>query len=120
MANKRAFKKYVDALGAAVMDEMIAVYYNVDGADQDKIAKAMNQALAAIGKARSNANVFFDRGVKAFENREEYNKAKKQFFRSLFDKVYTELTEEMNQALKEFNEALPAEVKAQNKAAANA
>ncbi len=27
MANKREFKKYVDAIGASVIDEMIAAYY---------------------------------------------------------------------------------------------
>lgn len=118
MANKREFKKYVDALGASIIDEMISTYYNVENADRDKIAEAMEATLGAIGKAKNNANVFFDKGEKAFENAEEYSKAKKAFFKALFDKINTEFSEEINAALKIFNAALPAEEKARNKAAA--
>ena len=119
MANKREFKKYADALGASIIDEMISAYYNVEGADRDKIAEAMETVLGAIGKAKNDTNVTFDRGVKAFEGIEEYAKAKKAFFRSLFDKIETEFGEEVNEALKLFNAALPAEEKARNKEFAN-
>lgn len=120
MANKREFKKNADALGASIIDEMISAYYNVKGADRDKIAQAMETVLGAVGKARDNANVTFDRGVSAFGSIEEYAKAKKAFFRSLFDKIETEFSEEVNQSLKLFNAALPAEEKARNKEYANA
>ncbi len=50
MANKREFKKYVDAIGASVIDEMIAAYYNVEKSDKDKIAEAMQKVLCAIGR----------------------------------------------------------------------
>lgn len=120
MANKREFKKYADALGASVIDEMVSAYHNVEGADREKIADSMKMVLGAIGKAKSNSNVFFDKGVKAFGNVEEYAKAKRAFFRALFDKIETEFGEEVNAALKEFNAALPAEEKARNKEAAQA
>lgn len=118
MANKRDFKKYADALGASVIDEMVSAYYNVKDADKDKITESMKMVLGAIGKAKNNANVFFDRGPKAFENLKEYSKTKKAFFKSLFDKIETEFSEEVNAALKVFNAALPEEEKARNKAAA--
>lgn len=115
MANKRDFKKYADALGASLIDEMIIAYYNCEGANRDQIAKAMETALGAIGKAKNNSNITFDRGVKAFETKEEYSKTKRAFFRSLFDKIHTEFSEEINESLKLFNAAIPAEVKAANK-----
>lgn len=117
MANKREFKKYVDILGASVIDEMIAAYYNVKGADRDKISQAIETALGAIGKAKNNANVYFDKGTKAFASIEEYSKAKKAFFVTLFNKIETDFNEDINKALKLFNEALPAEEKARNKEA---
>lgn len=120
MANKREFKKLVDYLGSNVIDEMISSYYNVKGADRDKIAQAMELTLGAVGKAKSNANVYFDRGMKGFETKEDYTKAKKEFFVALFSKIETEFNEEINQALKLFNEALPADVKERNKQIANA
>ena len=71
MANKREFKKYVDAIGASVIDEMIAAYYNVEKADKDKIAEAMQKVLCAIGRAKNNSNVTFDRGEKAFGDKKK-------------------------------------------------
>lgn len=117
--NKREFKKYADALGASVIDEMTAAYYNVAGIDRDKVAQAIEVTLGAVGKARSNANVTFDRGPKAFESPAEYTKARTLFYRNLFDKVETEFSEEINQALKLFNAAYPAEEKERNKQYAN-
>lgn len=119
MPNKREFKKYADALGASVIDEMISSYYNDKGVDKDKIAEAMQMVLGAIGKAKCNANVTFDKGARAFEDKKAYCKAKKEFFQSLFDKIETEFGEEVNQALHVFNDALPADVKARNKEVAN-
>lgn len=118
MINKREFKKYADALGASVIDEMISAYHNVEGADQEKIAQAIQMTLGAIGKAKNNANIFFDKGARAFADAKEYGKAKRQFFRALFDKIETEFAEEINGALKVFNSALPAAAKEQNKEAA--
>lgn len=120
MANKREFKKYVDALGASVIDEMVSAFYNVKGADKDKISKAIEMTLGAIGKAKNNANVFFDKGTRAFDSVEEYSKAKKDFFRSLFNKIETEFSDDVNAALKLFNEALPEDEKARNKEIASA
>lgn len=117
MANKREFKKYVDALAAAACDEMMYSFYSVEGADKDAISKAMEKVLLAANKARMNANIFFDRGAKAFADRKEYTKAKENFFKALFEKVSTEFSEEVDAALKDFNAALPAEEKEKNKAA---
>lgn len=120
MANKREFKKYVDAIGASVIDEMIAAYYNVEKADKDKIAEAMQKVLCAIGRAKNNSNVTFDCGEKAFGDKKEYVTAKKNFYKSLFDKIFTEFDEETGAALKEFNAAIPEEVKMMNKESVNA
>lgn len=120
MPNKRVFKKDVDALGASVIDEMVSAYYNVKDVDRDKISQAIEKVLFAIGKAKNNANVYFDKGVSAFESVEEYSKAKKSFFKTLFNKIEKEFGEDVNAALKLFNAALPAEEKKRNKAYAAA
>lgn len=117
MANKREFKKSVEALGATICEEMMATYYNVENADRDAIAKSIEKVLVAVTRAKDNANVSFDRGVKAFESKEEYAKTKAKFFKALFVKVNEELAQEINDALNVFNKALPEEIKQQNKAA---
>jgi len=118
MANKRAFKKYAEALGATICEEMMMVYYNVEGADQDKIAKAIEKVLGTTSAAKSNANITFDKGVRAFENYKEYSEAKKSFFRAMFNKISVDFSQQIDEALKLFNSAVPAAAKESNKAAA--
>lgn len=111
MANKREFKKYVEAIGASACEAMMETYYNVEGADKAAIEKAMGQVLGAVGAARAHANVFFDKGHKAFENPAEYSKAKAEFFKKLFVKINDDFAKELDAALKVFNAAIPANVK---------
>ena len=114
MENKREFKKSVEAVGASVVEQMMFVYYNVKGVDKDAIERSIARVLGATAAAKSNANVFFDKGSKAFENRLDYTKAKRQFFKALFKKISGEFSAEVNGALSEFNAALPEDVKKQN------
>lgn len=117
MANKREFKKYVEAVGASACNEMMDAFYSVKGIDKEAVSKAIEQVLGATAAARSNANVFFDKGVKAFANKKEYGKAKEEFFVKLFNRINSDFTQELDEALKLFNSAVPQNVKDQNKAA---
>lgn len=117
MANKRDFKKSVEAIGASICNDMMITYYNVDGVDRNAIAGAIEKVLVATAKAKDNANIFFDRGPRAFDDVKDYLKEKKNFFRSLFNKIDSEFAEEIEVALKEYNAAIPADVKAKNKEA---
>lgn len=115
MSNKREFKKYVEAVGASACDAMMTTYYNVENADKNTIAKAIEKTLCAVAAARSNANVTFDKGVKAFESLKDYSVAKKAFYKKLFEKVSADFTSQLDDALKVFNSAIPKEVKDENK-----
>lgn len=117
MANKRDFKKYAEAVGASAIEAMTATYYNVEGADKDAIAKAIEQVLGAVGAAQSHANVFFDKGRKAFDSDKEYAKAKADFFKALFNKINSDFSAEIDAALKTFNAAIPQKAKEENKQA---
>lgn len=117
MANKREFKKYVDALGASIISEIAIAYENVEGADKDGLQNAYTTVLGAVFNAKSNANLFFDRGRKGFAEAAEYKKAKDQFFRSLFNKIEKDFSDQVNEGLKLFNAALPASEKEANKEA---
>lgn len=119
MANKRDFKKYVESVGDSACACMVEVFDNVDNVDKEGVAKAVEKVLVAVSTAKSNADVVFDRGIKAFPNISEYLKAKKIFFRSLFKKVTEDFYNEIDEALKLFNASVPDSVKEENKAAAN-
>lgn len=121
MANKREFKKYVEAVGASACNEMMDAFYTVEGADKDAISKAIEQVLCAVAAARSNSNIFFDKGVKAFPDKQAYSKEKAAFFNKLFSKITDDFTSQLDAALKVFNGAIPEEAKTRNKeAVANA
>lgn len=117
--NKRDFKKYVEAVGDSACAQMADIYDTVENINKEKVADAVEKVIAAVAAAKSNADITFDKGVKAFENLKEYSKAKKSFFRQLFKKIYDDFYTELDAALKDFNSAIPEEVKKENKAAAN-
>ncbi len=119
MANKREFKKNAELLGSDLCENMMVAWYNVEGADKKAISEAIGKILAGVENARSRSNIFFDRGAKSFENRKEYSKAKAEFFKKLFDKIIGEFNDVVTDALKQYNAALPQEVKDANKEAAN-
>lgn len=117
--NKRDFKKYVESLGDSACASMAEVYDSTDKIDKSKVADAVEKVIAAVAAAKSNADITFDKGVKAFDgNLKEYSKAKKAFFRQLFNKINDDFYKELDDAVKLFNEAIPEDLKAENKAAA--
>lgn len=113
--NKQDFKKCIETAGASICNEMMAVYYNVSDVDRDKIASAVAKVLRATAIAKSNANIYFERGSKGFSDMKEYKKAKREFFKKLFAKNTEDFNTSISAALKEFNEAVPQSVKDANK-----
>lgn len=116
MGNKRDFKKGVQAVGDSVCAEMVDIFDSVENANKEEIAKAVEKVICAVAAAKSNADVTFDKGVKAFSSIQEYGKAKKAFFRQLFKKITDDFYNDLDEALKIFNAAVPEEVKEENKA----
>ena len=116
--NKRDFKKYVESVGDSACASMVDVFETVENVDKVKVTNAIEKVLGAVAAAKANADVTFDKGVKAFDNVVAYSKAKKDFYRQLFKKIYDDFYKDLDEAVKEFNDAVPAEVKEENKAAA--
>ena len=116
MANKREFKKIVEYVGDSTCGTMAEVYDTVESADKDIIAKSVEKVLCAVAAAKSNADITFDKGVKAFDSLKEYSKAKKSFYRQLFKKIIDDFNKEIEEAVNLFNTAIPQDVKEGNKA----
>ena len=107
MANKREFKKSVDALSSALVDEMMASYYNVKEADRDKISQAIAKIVSAMGKAKKDTNKLFGKGVKEFESIAAYNSAKSQHTKEKYKHAIAEYNNALGEALKAYNEGMP-------------
>lgn len=107
MANKREFKKSVDALSAAIADEMMASYYNVKDANREKIAEAITKIVSAVAKAKEQSNKLFKKGVKEFESLAAYNKAKAAHTKEMYAKAIADYNDALAEALKAYNEGMP-------------
>lgn len=118
MANKREFKKSVEALSAALVDEMMISYYNVKDVDRQKISDAVATIITALEKAKVDTAVQFDKKTKDFENLAGYLKAKKEFSKEKYDKAIEAYNNALADALKAYNEAMPQAEKEANKKAA--
>ncbi|MCH5234298.1 MAG: hypothetical protein J1E16_03320 [Muribaculaceae bacterium] len=114
--NKRDYKKYVESVGDSALASMVDIAESYDNVDKAKVTDAVQKVISAVAAAKSNADVTFDKGVKAFDNIVAYSKAKKAFFKQLFNKINENFFKELDEAVKEFNSAVPEEVKAENKA----
>lgn len=107
MANKRDFKKSLEALSSALVDEMMASYYNEKNADREKISQAITKIVGAMGKARKDTSKLFGKGVKEFENVAAYNKAKAAHTKEKYDAAIANYNEALGEALKAYNEGMP-------------
>lgn len=114
------FKKAVCAVGDAVCEEIMINYYNTPGIDKALVEQSLGKVINATEEAICDSNGYFDKCTKDFGFAGEYNKAKKAHFKAQFSKIQKDLSAKLEEALKDFNAAIPAEVKAQNKAAINA
>ena len=47
MANKREFKKYVNVVSTSLVEDMMSVYYSINGVDPEKIDDAIISVLKA-------------------------------------------------------------------------
>lgn len=114
MANKKEFKKYVTRLSSAICQDMMTAYYNIDGVNYDKIDDAVIKVLQATEIAIIHANVKFDKSASAFENDYIYNKEKRSYYRKLYKKINSEYSQSLKEAIHQFNESMPKDMKDAN------
>lgn len=115
MANKRILKKSIDDLGNSIINEMAITFYNIEGADKDLISQAISKVLEAMNTAHCKTCVHFDKKRRDFNSEKEYYVAKKAFNKKNYDELIADFNEKIEEALKNFNEAIPAEEKEANK-----
>lgn len=103
--NKREFKKAITSLGSSICVQMFIIASTKKDIDNDKINECIDRVWSAQVRAKQNANIFFGRPAKDFENPHLYRVAKDQFYTKLFDKINAEFGAQVDDALKAFNAA---------------
>lgn len=107
MANKRQFKKSVDALSSALVNEMMAALYNEKAADTKKINEAIAKIAGAMVSAKKETNTLFGKGLKEFDNLQAYNKAKAAHTKQKYREAIAKYNDALGEALKAYNEGMP-------------
>ena len=111
MANKRQLKRYIrDVSGTMAMEIIMAreAFPEIDRKTVHdlvlKIARFQSEYLRAVG-------ILYDRTPRDFENRHEYNKAKRVYFHTAFKHFEEKFLVDYAALVKEMNAALPDEVR---------
>lgn len=112
MANKRNLKKYVRYTCGALASEILlarAAFPTI----QRKDVHAILSDIALLQSATiTKASVSFDKKCSDFENRGQYNKARSEYYKLAYAKLFEQFNEGIENIVKKMNSALPAEVRA--------
>lgn len=106
--NKREFKKAVTSLGSGIVAEMFNVAITTKEADRKAADEALSQVWNAMEEAKHKANIIFGKKEREFESKEAYLKAKRAFFKTNFKEISKAFSAELDEAMKKFNLAVPA------------
>lgn len=117
MANKRQLKKYIRYVSGDIASEILVASAFDSRIDRAKVEEIIRAIAKAQTQALDHCSFSFDRAVKDFETPAAYRKARHAYNKMAFDKVGTEFRQAVEAIVKEMNEALPQQVKDENKKA---
>lgn len=107
MAKIRNFKKAVRYLASDLASETLLATEFVKGFDRaktpDLIEKIAKLQAGALGKTK----FAFDKTPRDFENKAQYNKAKRKYYREAFEKLNATVKDEAVKIVDEMNAAMP-------------
>lgn len=119
MANKRSLKKQIRYICGDLAGECIFARELMPGVDNAKANEIIMNIAALQANTLSKVTFAFDKTERDFESRQEYRKARHEYFH----KAYTTLTDgfqaEIDAILKKMNGLLSKERREANKAAAS-
>ncbi len=118
MANKRRLKKAIKAACGNMAGECIITRNYVPGVDAQKIDEIIFNIADLQFVTIENVSFSFDKSESNFESHHEYKKAREAYFRKAYHKLISDFKKGVNDIVNQMNEALPAEQKERNKAAA--
>lgn len=106
--NKREFKKAITSLGSGMAGQMINVALTSKGVDREISDEAIVKIVNAMENAKHGANITYSKKERDFDSKEAYLVAKNKFFKEEFNKIAKAFSTELDEAVKKFNEAMPA------------
>ena len=116
MSTKKQIKKNVRRVCGDLAAEILIASKVLKGFDEKDVAKIINEIAALQEKTVCNATFSFDKAPHDFENRADYNKARRAYFHAAYKKLEEDFRNSVLAIVKDMNAAMPADVKEANKA----
>ena len=118
MANKRRLKKAIKAACGNMAGECIITRNYVPGVDVKKIDEIIFNIADLQFVTIENVTFSFDKSAGSFDSRHDYKKARAAYFHKGYKKLLDDFNKGVADIVNQMNDALPAEQKERNKAAA--
>lgn len=117
MANKRDLKKEIKYVCGDLAAECLLAKNFVKGVDGDVMKEIINKIADLQVSVLANTSFSFDKLPGDFENRQDYRKAREEYYKKAYTSLRSKFYDKVNALVKEMNAALPQEVKDNNKKA---
>lgn len=115
MASKRKLKKQIHYACGDMAAETILASHFIEGFDR-KIAEGLVSQIAQLQiETLSRCSFNFDHSPRDFENRAEYNRARRAYFKAAFKQLRNDFTARAQEIVHAMNQALPQAVRDQLK-----
>ena len=109
MANKRQIKKRIQYVCGQMAAELLLAQFIVSGIKDEDVNRIVCNIAALQSEAIGHVSVSFDKVPRDFDNRSEYNKARRRYYRAAFAHLRQEMYEKANAILKKINSEVPAD-----------
>lgn len=114
MANLRDLKKEVRYICGDLAGECMLAAHYVKGVNPDEMARIVGKIASLQQSALRNVSFSFDKTPSDFENKAEYRKARRVYFKKAFASFHEKMLEKVTEIVKEMNAVLPQAVKDAN------
>lgn len=119
MANKRDLKKQIRyACGDAAAEILIAL--EVENLNRDAVAAIVGKIAELQVNSLKNATFAFDKSPRDFDNRNAYNKARREYTHTAYARLRQQFMAGLQDVVKDMNATLSDEIKEANKKALKA
>lgn len=115
MANKRNLKKRILYVCGDLAGECILSSEYIPGIDIEKMYNIIPEIASLQVDTLKRVSFSYDKTVKDFGSKKEYNKAKRTYFANAYKKLNSDFLETVKKIVKKMNEAIPQAQKDANK-----
>jgi len=115
MANKRNLKKQIRYMCGDMATECLIAAEYVKGVDGNEMRRIVGEIAALQENSLANTQFFFDKTPSEFASRQEYNRARRAYFKKAFATFREKFNSRIQEIVKAMNAALPQEAKDLNK-----